>query len=163
VDGSQLELTIPEWKQLIRLSNFFKTFFIATVKLSCSYSPTAFELLKQLYLISKVYLELDIAENRDNSLAPIVDAMKEKFLKYWEDVPLVAIIASVLNPSYKKHFTKRMLFAYKTNLRLDNTGVEAEVDRGIGEMFALYNSRINNQPSSSRVGTRYELKYTCVF
>ena len=155
----QLEPTAVEWDQLQRLSNFLGTFFTATVKLSCSYSPTEFELLKHLYQIFKVYRELEQAETLDKSLTPIVDAMKLKFLKYWEDVPLLAIIASCLNPAYKKHFTIRILETYKENLHLDKTGVDTYVNSKFDEMFNLYNSRMSdnqNQPSSSRAGPRYE-------
>jgi hypothetical protein len=77
-----LEPSVEEWEQLERLRKFLKTFFKATVELFCSYSPTSFELLKHLYSISKVYRELKQAETHDKSLTPIVDAMKQKFLKY---------------------------------------------------------------------------------
>jgi Domain of unknown function (DUF4413) len=97
-----LEPSVEEWEQLERLRKFLKTFFKATVELFCSYSPTSFELLKHLYSISKVYRELKQAETHDKSLTPIVDAMKQKFLKYWEDISLLAIIASCLNPAYKE-------------------------------------------------------------
>ena len=139
--------------------------FIATVKLSCSYSPTSFELLKHLYNISKVYSELEQAETHDKSLTPIVDAMKQKFLKYWEDVPLLAIIASCLNLAYKKYFTIRILETYKENIYLDKTRVDTYVNSKFDEMFNLYNSRMsdNQNPSSSRATSRYEYKYTCVF
>jgi Domain of unknown function (DUF4413) len=71
---------------------------------------------------------LEQAETRDKSLTPIVDAMEQKFLKYWEDIPLLAIIASCLNPAYKKYYTIRMVQVYKDNLHLSNTGVEAYVN-----------------------------------
>jgi hypothetical protein len=57
--GMALEPSVEEWKQLERLRKFLETFFKATVELSCSYSPTSFELLKHLYSISKVYRELN--------------------------------------------------------------------------------------------------------
>ena len=44
-EGMQLEPTGGEWDQLETVGKFLGTFFEATVKLSCSYSPTAFELL----------------------------------------------------------------------------------------------------------------------
>ena len=112
-----------------------------------------------------MYHELEQAETHDKSLTPIVDAMKQKFLKYWDDVTLLAIIASCLNPVYKKYYMIRMVEAYKENLHLDRIGVEAYVDSKFAEMFNLYNSRMgNNQnPSSSRAAARYEYKYTCVF
>jgi len=164
-EALQLELTNGEWEQLQRLCNFLGIFFTATVQLSCSYSPTSFQLLRHLYDISKVYCHLEQAEIHDKSLTPIVDAMKQKFLKYWEDVPLVAIIANCLNPAYKKFYTIKVVQRYKDNLRLDNTGVEDYVDSKFEEMYNIYNSRMsaNQNPSSSRATPRYEYKYTCVF
>jgi hypothetical protein len=165
-EGMALEPSEEEWSQLQKLQKFLGTFFKATVKLSCSYSPTAFELIKHLYSISKVYNELEQCQTQYQSLAPIVDAMREKFLKYWEDVPLLAIIAACLNPAFKRHYTIAMLEAYKRNLHLDTGGVETHVNSKFEEMFALYYSRMNdnrNQPSSSRVATRYELKYMCFY
>ena len=105
-----------------------------------------------------MYRDLEQAETHDKTLTPIVEAMKIKFLKYWEDVPLLAIIASVLNPAYKKYYTVRMVQAYKDNLHLATTGVEAYVDAKFKEMYNIYNSRIggNQNPSSSRAGPRYE-------
>jgi hypothetical protein len=41
-----------------------------------------------------VYREFEQAETHDKSLTPIVDAMKQNFLKYWEDISFLAIIAS---------------------------------------------------------------------
>jgi Domain of unknown function (DUF4413) len=151
-----LEPSVEECEQLERLRKFLKTFFKATVQLSCSYSPTSFELLKHLYSISKVYRELEQVETRDKSLTPIVDVMKQKFLKYWEDIPLLAIIASCLNPAYKKYYTIRMVQAYKDNLHLSNSGVEAYVNSKFDEMFNIYNSRMvdNQNPSSSRHAPR---------
>jgi Domain of unknown function (DUF4413) len=132
-------------------SKICRFFFKATVQLSCLYSPTSFELLKHLYSISKVYRELEQAETRDKSLTPIVDAMKQKFLKYWEDIPLLAIIVSCLNPAYKKYYTIRMIQAYKDNLHLSNTGVEAYVNSKFDAMFNIYNSRWPRRICRTRV------------
>ena len=164
-EGLALELTNEEWEQLERVKDFLGIFFTATVQLSCSYSPTSFQLLKHLYSISKVYSELEHAKTQHRSLTPIVDAMKQKFLKYWEDVPLLAVIANCLNPAYKKYYTIKFIERYKDNLHLDKSGVEAYVDSKFDEMFNVYSSRMsdNQNPSSSRAGPRYEYKYTCVF
>jgi Domain of unknown function (DUF4413) len=151
-----LEPSVEEWEQLERLQKILETFFKATVQLSCSYSPTSFELLKHLYSISNVYRELEQAETQDKSLTQIVDVMKQKILKYWEDIPLLPIIASRINLAYKKYYTIRMVQAYKDNLHLSNTGVEAYVNSKFDEMFNIYNSRMvhNQNPSSSRRAPR---------
>jgi Domain of unknown function (DUF4413) len=52
-------------------------------------------------------------ESLDSSLSPVVEAMKEKFLKYWEEVPVMIIIANCHHPSFKKKYTVRFLQRYK--------------------------------------------------
>jgi len=103
-----------------------------------------------------VYRELEDAETQDESLTPIVEAMKTKFLKYWEDIPLLAIITSCLNPSYKMYYTIRMVEAYKKNMHLNAKGVEAYVQTKFDEMFNIYHSRMGDSqnPSSSRRAPR---------
>jgi hypothetical protein len=64
-EGMALELSVEKLEQLERLQKFLETFFKTTVQLSCSYSPTSFELLKHLYSISKVYRELEQVETHD--------------------------------------------------------------------------------------------------
>jgi hypothetical protein len=41
-------------------------------------------------------------ESLNSSLSPIVEAIKEKFLKYWEEVPAMIIIVNYFHPSLKK-------------------------------------------------------------
>ena len=156
-EGLNLLLSEGEWIQIDNLKKILESFFNATVKLSCSYTPSAHELLHHLYMISKVYREMEDIETCDSPLEPIVAAMKEKFLKYWEEVPLVTIIANCLHPSFKKKFTVKMLQRYKHNLHLDHTMEEPRVNAALEEMFNLYNSRRNaNQPSSSSRNVGYE-------
>jgi len=158
-EGLDLLLSEGEWNQIVNLKKFLECFFNATVKLSCSYTPSAHELLHHLYKISKVYSEMEGIQN--SSLNPIVGAMKDKFLKYWEEVPLVTIIANCLHPAFKKRYTIKMLQRYKQNLNLDSTKEEARVNSALEDMFNLYNSRRTDQPSSSH-DVRYEYNYTCI-
>jgi Domain of unknown function (DUF4413) len=99
---------------------------------------------------------MEDAENLNPSLVPILQAMKYKFLKYWEEVPAVTIIASCLHPLFKKKYTVLMLQRYKNNLRLPYTEEEARVSSLLEDMFNIYNSRRNmNQAFSSGQNTRY--------
>ena len=50
-----------------------------------------------------------IIKNIDSSLNPVIEAMTTKFLKYWEEVPAVMIIANCLHPEFKKKYTVRLL------------------------------------------------------
>jgi 16S rRNA C1402 N4-methylase RsmH len=89
-------------------------------------------------------------ESLNSSLSPIVEAMKEKFLKYWEEVPAVIIIANYLYPSFKKKYTVNLLQRYKQKLRLHTNEEENRVNNLLEEMFNIYNYRRNaNNPSST--------------
>jgi Domain of unknown function (DUF4413) len=89
----------------------------------------------------------------DSPLSPIIEAMREKFLKYWDEVPLVTILANCLHPSFKKKYTIRLLERYKKNLNLPHIGEEQRVTSALEEMFNLYNTQLHsnqtNHPSSS--------------
>ena len=76
--------------------------------------------------------------------------MKEKFLKYWEEVPKVTIVANVLHPTYKLHYTVKMVKKYKTYLDLPRGTEEPEIRALIEEMFTQYtNQRSTAQPTPS--------------
>jgi Domain of unknown function (DUF4413) len=83
---------------------------------------------------------MEDAKNPDHSLVPILQAMKHKFLKYWEEVPAMTIIVSCLHPSFKKKYTVLMLQRYKNNLCLPYTEEEARVSSLLKDMFNIYNS-----------------------
>jgi Domain of unknown function (DUF4413) len=96
-------------------------------------------------------------ESLDSSLSPIVEAMNEKFLKYWELVPAVTIIANCLRPSFKKKCTIRFLQRYKQNLYLRTNEEDNRVNSLLKEMFNIYNSRRNTtNPSTTGRNIRYE-------
>jgi Domain of unknown function (DUF4413) len=99
---------------------------------------------------------MEDAKNLNSSLVIILQAMKDKFLKYWEETPAMTIIASCLHPSFKKKYIVLILQRYKNNLRLPYTEEEARVSSLLEDMFNIYNSRRNiNQVSSSGQNTRY--------
>jgi hypothetical protein len=79
----------------------------------------------------------------DSPLSPIIEAMREKFLKYWDEVPLITIIVNCLHSSFKKKYT----------IRLPHIGEEQHVTSALEKMFNLYNTQLHanqtNQPSSS--------------
>ncbi|WP_284374393.1 RNase-H fold domain-containing protein, partial [Algimonas porphyrae] len=97
-----------------------------------------------------------VLEDTDDSLAPIVGAMKEKFLKYWKTVPLLTIVANCLHPAYKKIYTIKMLRRYYNNLDITNTSVEQTVSQAIEGLFNAYNAQLNvQQPASTSQTPQY--------
>jgi Domain of unknown function (DUF4413) len=96
----------------------------------------------------------------DSPLSPIIEVMREKFLKYWDKVPLIIIIVNYLHPSFKKKYTIKLLERYKKNLNLPHIGEEQRVTSALEKMFNLYNTQLHanqtNQSSSSNPhNTRY--------
>jgi Domain of unknown function (DUF4413) len=86
----------------------------------------------------------------DLPLSSIIEAMREKFLKYWDEVPLIIIIVNCLHPSFKKNHTIRLLEWYKKNLNLSHIGEEQRVTSVLEEMFNLYNTQLHaNQTNQS--------------
>ena len=57
-ESMDLALHPNEWGQLNKLMKFLEVFFTATLALSCSYRPTAHQLLHHLQRISQVYKDL---------------------------------------------------------------------------------------------------------
>jgi Domain of unknown function (DUF4413) len=87
---------------------FYLIFFY--IIFSISFFLYFFSISSHLFLYSfsqKVYREMENIESLDCSLSPIVEAMKENFLKYWEEVPAVIIIANYLHPSFKKKIHRK--------------------------------------------------------
>ena len=102
-------------------------------------------------------------DSEDSPLHPIVAAMKVKFLKYWEKVPLLTVLVDCLHPAYKKKFTVKILVAYKKNLKLNWRDEDPRVQKALDDMFAIYYERRNADQPPSTGGVRYEYKYTYVF
>jgi Domain of unknown function (DUF4413) len=117
--------------------------------------------ITNLFYFFKVYHDLEdidihrIAEDvhSDSPLSPIIEAMREKFLKYWDKVPLIIILVNYLHPSFKRKYTIKMLERYKKNLNLLHMREEQRVISTLEEMFNLYNTQLHanqtNQPSFS--------------
>jgi hypothetical protein len=89
----------------------------------------------------------------DSPLSSIIEPIREKFLKYWDEIPLVIILANYLHHSFKKKYTIKLLERYKQNLNLSHIGEEQRVISALKEMLNLYNTQLHanqmNQPSSS--------------
>jgi Domain of unknown function (DUF4413) len=96
----------------------------------------------------------------DSPLSPIIEAMREKFLKYWDEIPLIAIFANCLHPSFKKKYTIRLFERYKKNLNLPHIREEQCVTSALEEMFNLYNTQLHaNQTNQSSSSNPHNIRY----
>lgn len=97
VAGQEFQLTFEEWRSLEHMTAFLESFYVATVRLSASYTPTSSALLEELVTISDWYAT-QMSTLRDNNILWFaLQPIREKFLKYWQDVPKLTIIASCLD------------------------------------------------------------------
>ena len=110
-----------------------------------------------LIFFSNYLCRIEESEETDRPLAPIVNAMKEKFLKYWEHVPLITIVANVLHPTYKLHYTVKMLRKYKSYLGLAVGDEEPTIRQVLQQLVSAYITRSNvQQPASSSQTRRFK-------
>jgi hypothetical protein len=77
------------------------------------------------------------------ALSPIIKVMRDKFLKYWDEIPLITIIVNCLHSSFKKKYTIRLFERYKKKLNLPHIGEEQRVTSALEEMFNLYNIQLH--------------------
>ena len=82
--GSQL-LTTNLWYFAEKLLEFLELFYDSTIVLSGVYYPTS---PLVLYHILEIASHLHACE-KDQNMRAIVYPMKLKFLKYWQDIPLL--------------------------------------------------------------------------
>ena len=82
--------------------------------------------------------------------------MREKFLKYWTDVPKVTILANVVHPTYKLDHTIFLIQCFKRFLALPSDDVPHEVNKLWDSMYTVYSAKQNeNQPRSDN-SSRYD-------
>jgi hypothetical protein len=94
--GSEL-LTNNHWYVAEHMFKFLKVFYESTVILSGVYYPTAPLALHQMIDIAE---HLKSAENNEH-FKHVARPMKMKFLKYWDNIPLLYCFATILDPRGK--------------------------------------------------------------
>jgi hypothetical protein len=67
--------------------------------------------------------------------------MKLKFLKYWENIPLLYSFAFILDPRAKKRVLFNVLVILKENLGVDYGSYYGSVKTELYKLFAKYNSK----------------------
>jgi len=102
--GTEL-LTRNHWHVAEKIMKFLELFYDSTVVLSGVYYPTSpLDLHHNLEIASHLH-----DGQRDQNLRPTVTPMKPKFLKYWENIPLLYSYAFILDPRAKMRGFFRLL------------------------------------------------------
>ena len=100
-DGESL-LTNKHWDIAEKILAFLEQFHDSTVVLSGVYYPTSPLILHHVLEIASHLSQYQF----DNDLRFVVNPMKDKFLAYWSDIPILYSFAFILDPRAKiKGFT----------------------------------------------------------
>jgi len=96
-EGEPMLLTESHWYVAEHILSFLELFYDSTIALSALYDPTSALILHH---IIEIAAHLNNFEN-DNLLRSVVVPMKNKFLKYWRDIPMLYSIAFIMDPRAK--------------------------------------------------------------
>ncbi|WVZ62230.1 hypothetical protein U9M48_011997 [Paspalum notatum var. saurae] len=130
-------LTPAHWYVAAKLLEFLELFYDATVSLPGVYYPTSPLIMHTILYIAK---HLHVYEH-DKHIGPAVVPMKNKFLKYWKDIPYLYSIAFILDPRAK-------LRGFMSSLRLlsqlgvnDYSSYYTDVRAELNMMFNKYDAK----------------------
>lgn len=126
-------------------SKFLKPFYDATEQLSGVYYSTSIKAMHQLVAISKKFTVFGQYEFFES----IIGRMKEKFLKYWDGVPLLYCIAICLDPRGKIKFCTRSIELIAGNLEIPAKPTRLQVETALHNLYSMYNSRLGNAVGAS--------------
>ena len=127
-------VTARHWYLAEKILEFLELFYDSTVVLSGVYYPTSPLILHHMLEISS-HLH---ASEKDQNLIAIVYHMKLKFLKYWQNIPLLYLFVFILDPRAKMRGLFRVLELLKESTGCDYTSYYADVKAEIYKLFNKY-------------------------
>jgi predicted nucleic acid-binding Zn-ribbon protein len=130
-------LTDAHWYVAEHILSFLELFYDSTVALSGVYYPTSPLILHHVLEIAG---HLSSYEN-DNLLRSVVVPMKDKFLKYWRDVPMLYSIAFIMDPRAKMRGLTNALVLLSNLSGTDYAPYLTEVRAELNTMFNKYDEK----------------------
>lgn len=132
-DGSSV-LNEHVWAIVQKFYQFLETFYDCTLTLSQVYYPTANIILHNLLEIATLFKEYE----NDDVLTEPVFHMKQKYLKYWKNIPMLYALAFVLDPRCKLRGLSAILSLVGDTIGVDYSSFYTEVRRKLYEVFGRY-------------------------
>jgi hypothetical protein len=155
-DGSPL-LTDNHWAIVEKVLSFLELFYESIVALSSVYYPTSTLMLHHILRIAR---HLNAFEN-DILLRCVVVPMKDKFLKYWRDIPILYAVAFILDPRAKMRGFNKVLIKLSSLTGTDYSRLPFDVRTKLTKVFQLYETKFGDtcmrgahQPSSHLSGKK---------
>ncbi|KAJ1259047.1 hypothetical protein BS78_10G123300 [Paspalum vaginatum] len=136
-EGAPPLLTNNHWSIAEKMLIFLQLFYDSTVALSGVYYPTSPLILHQILKIAR---HLNAYEN-DDLLRQAVVPMKDKFLKYWKQIPLLYAFAFILDPRAKMRGFHKVLVRLSALTGIDHSRLPQKFG----------NAHLNTQPQTSSV------------
>jgi hypothetical protein len=135
INGEPL-LSDGHWVVAEKIMESLEIFYESTVALSGVYYPTSPLMLHHILNIAG-HLH---AQETDPLLMNIVAPMKLKFLKYWQNIPLLYSFAFILDPRAKMRGFHNVLELFSQTIGTDYSSYFSEVRT---ELYKLYNKNEN--------------------
>ncbi|KAF7123687.1 hypothetical protein RHSIM_Rhsim12G0124900 [Rhododendron simsii] len=129
-------LTRADWKIAFEFMNFLKKFYAATLACSGVRYPTTCIVLNHLYNMSHT---LKSHRTKPNFIAAC-KSMEDKFNKYFENMPTIFIVASVMDPRIKIKGVEKLLRGLGENLGITLPSIST-VTALLTSIYASYESK----------------------
>ncbi|XP_072147154.1 zinc finger BED domain-containing protein RICESLEEPER 2-like [Setaria viridis] len=137
VHNGQPLLTESHWVIAEKILLFLEMFYDSTVALSGVYYPTSPLMLHHIIEIS-CHLH---GQDSDPLLRNIVVPMKLKFLKYWQNIPLLYSFAFILDPKAKVRGFHNVLQLLSQIVGVDYSSYFTEVRTELHKLFNKYKNK----------------------
>jgi hypothetical protein len=138
-------ISTADWKTAFEYMKFLKVFYAATCASSGVLYPTTCLVLRHLFNISLVFHNYREKPN----FVEACKLMEDKFNKYFEEMPLIFILAAVMDPRIKLTGVDGLLHALGANLRINTLPSLASVTDSLTKMYASYERSFSTPPSST--------------
>ena len=132
-------LTKEHWCVGEKILEFLELFYDSTVALSSVYYPTSPLILHHIIEIAS---HLNAYEN-DNLLRNVVVPMKDKYLKYQREIPILYSIAFILDPRAKLRGFNNVLMLLAKLTDTDYSAYFTEVRAELATMFNKYDNKFS--------------------
>jgi len=130
-------LTDDHWNVAQSMFEFLELFYDATIALFGVYYRTSPLMLHHMVLICKHF---KCYEN-DALLRPMVTRMKDVYIKYWKDIPMLYSFAFVLDPRAKLKGFNKLLRLLSKFLGVDYSSYLTEVRAQLNIMYKRYDDK----------------------
>ena len=119
-------------------SEFLETFYDATVALSGVYYPTTTIAIDHLFNMSCAFKDA----RQYDIYTQVCHAMETKFLKYWEPIPPLYYMGSIMDPRKKLSSTIEFLKAISSNFNSPDLFMEAdEIMENLNGLYSIYEAK----------------------